>query len=88
MVNITTKFILVYLDSILMFFNLTKMPYDTLVEDTLKMYSISFIPMSISTTLIFIMKELKELSNQELLLSFQMIIFSLYPFIVSPHWYI
>ena len=48
-----TTFILVYPDGILMFFNLAKIPNDTLVENALRIFSISFIPMAVSTTLIF-----------------------------------
>ena len=50
---IFTTFILIYPDGILMFFNLAKIPNDTLVENALRIFSISFIPMAVSTTLIF-----------------------------------
>jgi hypothetical protein len=48
-----TIFILVYPDGILMFFNLAKVHNDALVENALRIYSLAFIPMAISTTLIF-----------------------------------
>ncbi|AWX32785.1 MATE family efflux transporter [Methanosphaera sp. BMS] len=48
-----TAFLLIYPDGMLMFFNLAHMPNDTMVENALRLYSLAFIPMAISTTLIF-----------------------------------
>ena len=48
-----TIFVLVYPDGILMFFNLANVHNDALVENALRIYSLAFIPMAISTTLIF-----------------------------------
>ncbi len=50
---IFTTFLLVYPDGLLMFFNLSQMPNDSLVENALRIYSLAFIPMAFSTMLLF-----------------------------------
>ncbi len=43
----------VYPDGLLMFYNLANVPNGAVVENALRLYSLSFIPMAFSTTLIF-----------------------------------
>ncbi len=50
---IFTSFLLIYPDGLLMFFNLSQMPNDSLVENALRIYSLAFIPMAFSTMLLF-----------------------------------
>ena len=50
---IFTTFLLVYPDGLLMFFNLSQMPNDSLVENALRIYSLAFVPMAFSTMLLF-----------------------------------
>ena len=50
---IFTAFLLIYPDGLLMFFNLSQMPNDGLVENALRIYSLAFIPMAFSTMLLF-----------------------------------
>ena len=50
---IFTAFLLVNPDGLLMFFNLSHMPNDGLVENALRIYSLSFVPMAFSSILIF-----------------------------------
>ena len=50
---IFTLFLLVYPDGLLMFFKLQQMPNDALVENAIRLYSLSFIPMAFSTMLLF-----------------------------------
>ena len=50
---IFTIFLLVYPDGLLMFYNLANVPNGAVVENALRLYSLSFIPMAFSTTLIF-----------------------------------
>ena len=50
---IFTSFLLIYPDGLLMFFNLSQMPNDALVENALRIYSLAFIPMVFSTMLLF-----------------------------------
>ena len=50
---IFTIFLLVYPDGLLMFFKLQQMPNDALVENAIRIYSLSFIPMAFSTMLLF-----------------------------------
>ncbi|MBQ6099150.1 MAG: hypothetical protein IJL02_04730 [Methanobrevibacter sp.] len=48
-----TSILLICPDSLLMFFKLNQMPNDGLVENALRVYSLSFVPMAFSTILIF-----------------------------------
>ena len=50
---IFTAFLWIYPDGLLMFFNLSQMPNDALVENALRIYSLAFIPMVFSTMLLF-----------------------------------
>ena len=50
---IFTLFLLVYPDGLLMFFKLQQMPNDALVENAIRIYSLTFIPMAFSTMLLF-----------------------------------
>ncbi|MBR6023663.1 MAG: hypothetical protein IK044_01700 [Methanobrevibacter sp.] len=50
---IFTAFLWIYPDGLLMFFNLSQMPNDSLVENALRIYSLAFIPMVFSTMLLF-----------------------------------
>lgn len=50
---IFTAFLLVYPDGLLMFFNLSQTPNEGLVENALRIYSLTFIPMAFSTMLLF-----------------------------------
>ncbi len=48
-----TIILLIYPDGLLMFFNLDKGPNDLLIENALRIYSLSFVPMAFSSILIF-----------------------------------
>ena len=48
-----TAFILIYPDGLLMFYNLTQMPNDGMVENALRIYALSYVPMAFSSLLIF-----------------------------------
>ena len=50
---IFTVFLLVYPDGLLIFFNLHQMPNDALVENAIRIYSLSFVPIAFSTMLLF-----------------------------------
>ena len=50
---IFTLFLLIYPDGLLMFFKLHQMPNDGVVENAIRIYSLSFIPMTFSTMLLF-----------------------------------
>lgn len=50
---IFTAFLLIYPDGLLIFFNLSQMPNDALIENALRIYSLAFIPMAFSTMLLF-----------------------------------
>ncbi|WP_405294712.1 MATE family efflux transporter, partial [Methanobrevibacter sp.] len=50
---IFTVFLLVYPDGLLIFFKLQQMPNDAMVENAIRIYSLAFIPMAVSTMLLF-----------------------------------
>ncbi|MBE6486794.1 MAG: hypothetical protein E7Z85_08155 [Methanosphaera stadtmanae] len=84
---IFTTFLLIYPDGLLMFFNLSQMPNDSLVENALRIYSLAFIPMAFSTMLLFYYEGIERTVESGIitiiseLLGPLMFTFLLYPFI-------
>jgi len=84
---IFTTFLLIYTDELLMFFNLSQMPNDSLVENALRIYSLAFIPMAFSTMLLFYYEGIERTVESGIitiiseLLGPLMFTFLLYPFI-------
>ena len=82
-----TAFILIYPDGILMFYNLAKMSDNVWIENALRIYSLSFIPMAFSTVLIFYYEGIERTVESGILSSISelfgplLFTFILYPFI-------
>ncbi len=80
-------FLWLYPDGLLMFFNLSQMPNDSLVENALRIYSLAFIPMAFSTMLLFYYEGIERAAESGIitviseLLGPLMFTFMLYPFI-------
>lgn len=84
---IFTTFLLIYPDGLLMFFNLSQMPNDSLFENALRIYSLAFMPMAFSTMLLFYYEGIERTVESGIItvisefLGPLMFTFILYPFI-------
>ena len=80
-------FLLIYPDGLLIFFNLSQMPNDSLVENALRIYSLAFIPMAFSTMLLFYYEGIERTVESGIITAISelfgplLFTFMLYPFI-------